>query len=398
MNEHTNTKKPTHRKNGLHMIILWWLFGTITFLNLSGCQETEKVKSIMHEEVGRCDNEPGTLIRVVSTDWWTRVEFDFLKTIFWFSYQPKQDHFCIPDLPIEKIKNLTEQEKEKLRIDYVNRGLFKTTQDKIKGTSYYTPPKSSKFLDLQDLVRRGSELAFLELHLVDSYKIANSNYPLKFKESNPYYQQLKQLAYSGDAEAMCLYSKVIPAPFKGYEDLTLYEFRKLNHEGKVQMHQRRWVEGPDDKWGRGRKKAAQMGSIECGEYYAGLSAQNMTYDSIPLSEVKKTYLNAATKGSYPATSGVAIFYRLGINGFEKNLAKSKCWMQKYNQLDVSKPFTKDQVNQIEPLARNRHKGNNFDVYWDYLQTGIKIHPDLKNLPVYDPNNYCEEIKGAVHEQ
>ena len=383
------------KKMVLNILQRNFLFAGLVLLTmlLSGCIDQEEARFVEHHEVGRCADEPGTLIRLLPADDWTRFQTYLLNTVLWFAYNPRYDHFCIPDLPKDKISNLTAEEKQQLRIDFVNRGRIKTTKDKV--LNKIGPPKHSSFLDLQNLVRKGSELAYLEMNLDSGY---DSSW-IVFKEDNPHYQRLKYLAYEQqDAEAMCLYSNLTPTPFKGYEYLNHRALKKAISSPNTQaFHERRWLEGPEDKWGRGMKKAADMGSMKCMTSHAYWSYRNMILEPYSESDRKKIYLSLAPKGEWFSIRTIASSYRLGSGGFKKDLAKSKCWMQRYNQFDVSKPFTQDQINQIEPLAVNRTKPGFMDQYRAYRKAGIKIHPDLKDLPVYDPDNNCELLEGAAHE-
>ncbi|MCF6345769.1 MAG: hypothetical protein L3J00_04775 [Thiomicrorhabdus sp.] len=336
-------------------------------------------KIVELKEVGRCKNEPGTLMRV------NYVGLNTLMFFSKFSYfvSPNMGKFCIPDLDEGKRKMLSKAEQQKLEVGFFNARDFSLGSEMVKDADGNVSHQSIALRRLQELVRMGSELAYLELHLFD-YKDTKKSF--KFSEDNPYYQRLKQLAKSGNAEAMCLFSMRKPTPFVGYEHLKYGSADGLETEDYLKkLSIRRLQEGPEDKGVKGIVNAAKAGSSYCMSLYgSGLLRDDTSYK--PLSESEdsrqegmKYALKAAKKGNANIAKSLSYGYLLGDVGvsyfFEQDLGKYVCWSQIYNQSfpPVHKPI----------LFENRIK----DKIWTAKRNG-----KVFSFTQYDPQTLCQTIK------
>ncbi len=315
----------------------------LLFLFMPGCDRkmpneegyVSMTKVVELKEVGHCKDEPGKLVRV---------NYVGLNTLMFFSkfayfVDSNMGTFCIPDLDEEKRKMLSKAEQQKLEVGFFNARTLFFGSEMVKDADGNVSSQPIALRRLQELVRMGSELAYLELHLRD-YKDTKREF--KYSEDNPYYQRLKQLAKSGNAEAMCLFSSRIPTPFEGYEHLKYSSEDALaikDYQTKFRI--KLLEEGPEDKWLKGIVNAAKAGSSYCMYLYgAGLLRGDTDYKSLSESENSKEegmkyLLKAAEKGSANTARFLSFKYILGSkakdNIFEYDLGKYACWSQIYNQ-------------------------------------------------------------------
>ena len=290
----------------------FYLFFTLLFsLILTGCEESEVngfVDTVLKDyvaqkDLGRCQNEPGRLVQPYHPWFITRIADAILIT-------PKQEgspiENCIPDLNPDVVKQLTPEQIAKNRNEFarVISPVQYTIADEFEKKSGALIRINRTFLDLQELVRQGEELAQIELNLTDYYSNEIKRYT--FTEDNPYYQRLKQLAQQGDADAMCHYATRSPEPLKGYEHLQGASFQKL------------YQDGPEDKWANGIIKAAKQGSVRCLYDYSRMlvekESNSVTVDYNPKLgfELLK---EAAYKGSVAAAGTLAFIYSTKDNDY-----------------------------------------------------------------------------------
>lgn len=341
------------------------LLGLILVGSVTGCSKEEAMrqnyeKQIEFKKIGTCEDS-GTLSRVNYTGFNL---LSFVSSFFSF-IDPDKFSYCIPGLDEQKVKELSKAEKQALDAAFFNALRNKNKVTSVKQSNGDVRYQSISLKNLQDLVRQGSELAYLDLHLFDyreNYKTFN------FSETNPYYQRLKALATQGDAEAMCLFSQRIPTPFDGYEHLKepprkyssyeIYEARKngkpltLRTEADDYRFRERHINGPENKWTKGIVKAAKMGSSECMSIYGGFllgGSENLGIKKNQ-TEALEMLINAAKKGSARAARGLALKYYLGKQ-LPYDLGKYVCWAEIYN-LTYPEPYLKeDYTGMIRSLNR-----------------------------------------------
>jgi len=317
------------------------------------------VKVVELDEVGQCKDEKGTLAEI------NYVGFNLMS--FWsdFMYfiQPPMGEFCIPNLDESKRQQLSESEKLKLEVGYFNSQSLMTTVEPVKDLNGKISYQPVGLRQMQELVGMGSELAYIDLHLFD-YK--HTRQPFKFLETNPYYQRLKRLAKSGNAEAMCLYSKRTPTPFIGYEHL---EYNKQQDSKDKNYFKnlvlKRYEQGPEDKWEKGMIQAAKAGGSYCmwryGQWLLSGNVYNKEFPYIEknVTEGMKYYLKAAEIGNADVAMTLSLKYILGPASrvppsFDFDLGKYQCWSQIYNQSfpPVYKPIRfKQEIKQIMQVKK-----------------------------------------------
>ena len=167
---------------------------------LTGCEKKEVdgflntffKDHVAQREIGRCESEPGTLVEPYHPWLLTRIADAIFVT-------PKQEgspiENCIPDIDPHVVANLTAEERAKNRADFVNTLYKYLVVKRFKKESGQTITIRQTFLELQELARRGEELAHIELNLTDYYSNETKQY--RFKEDNRHYQRLKALSDSG---------------------------------------------------------------------------------------------------------------------------------------------------------------------------------------------------------
>ena len=333
-----------------------------------------RVKVVELKEIGSCKDEQGTLFRV------NYVGFNTLMFFSKFIYfvKPDMGKFCIPDLDQSKRHTLSKAEKQKLDAGFFNTVHLANAVETVKDAEGNVSYQRVGLKRLQDQVRMGSELAYLDLHLFD-YKDTGREF--KYSEDNPYYQRLKHLAKSGDAEAMCLFSRKIPTPFKGYEHLKLNQQETLTPEDRKKLILKRFEEGPEDKWTKGMINAAKAGASDCMYSYGfsllkGELPNQLEFNSESnTQEGMKYMIKAAKNGNAGVAKHLAIQYILGPQGgnnfVEYDLGKYKCWAQVYNQSfpDVYKPILFEEKIKREQFSKG-----------------------TLNFTEYDPLTLCQTIK------
>ncbi|MPQ77610.1 hypothetical protein F8R13_11205 [Hydrogenovibrio sp. JE_KL2] len=338
-------------------------------------------KRTIVDSYGRCKLQQGTLVNIDPSS----VKYPTPVYVWKKDGHREVVENCIPDLDQKLVKSLSKKRKEQLVTNFF--AIYRMTEHSNKDPNLY--PKdvddskdnrvSTAFLLMQKEVQKGSELAYLDMHLHDYYNLDMGNYPLQFSEENPYYQRLKKLAYSGDADAMCLFSQRIPTPFAGYSDL-IQKSRKT--ENKT-LQIRRFKQGPKDKWIRGIIKAAEMGSGQCMKFYSDFLLGNIMGVSyaeiIPKDNIlgKHYLIKAGQKNNQNAMFALAYNYGNAANGFSYNLGKAKCWADKLS-------MATSELNYRIAGLRYNIKG---DIYLAKLK-GIA----LNQFNSYDPDNNCELMK------
>lgn len=335
---------------------------------LSACSKEEAMsrqyeKQIEYKQIGEC--EVGGKLSIVNYTGFNLMSF---LTGFMNLFNPEKFSYCIPALDKEKVKALNKEEKQALDTAFFNALRNKNHLEKItkNGEVKYL---SITLRQLQELVRKGSELAYLDLHLVDYY---DNHKSFNFTENSPYYLRLKELANNGDADALCLYSRRIPTPFPSLEHLkeppskhSVYEIYQAQKKGQTlnlnteefnAIVKERHLNGPENKWSRGSLKAAKMGSSECMSMYGGslLSGSEMLGIQKNQKQGLKYLIEAAKKGSARAASILYLNYILGED-LPFNLGKYACWADIYNQTQPT-PRQKvnflGRVNLIKDLKKN----------------------------------------------
>ena len=332
---------------------------------LAGCEDKEvKVflntffkDHIAQKEIGRCKNEPGTLVKPYHPWFLTRIA-DAIFVI------PKQEgspiENCIPDLDPQVVANLTAEEKAKNRADFVNALKKYLIVKRFKKESGQSITITKTFLELQELVRRGEELAQIELNLKDYYSNEIKFY--QFKEDNKHYQRLKALADNGDGDAMCLYALRYPTPFEGYKGIA--------NGGNF----KKWYqEGPEDKSAKGLVKAAKQGGLACMVGYAYMLSETEPESmSVPYNpKLGFEYLKrAAIKGSNSAAWILSYTYSLADNDYKIkfNLGKSLCWAKIHNNSYPEQPISLSLI----------------------LRQAKKYGKNMQNYQKFEPKTFCEE--------
>ncbi len=365
-----------------------WLLLITFLLFIQGCSESKlpheegykpMVKILKYSEVGECSDEKGTLARVAYTGFNTLS----IWTMFIHFIVPEMSTYCIPELDEKKRLQLSSAEKQKLDVGFFNKNSASTLirEKDEEGNIRY---KRLALLQLQELVRQGSELAYIDLHLFD-YKDTGREF--KYSEDNPHYQRLKQLAQSGDAEAMCLYARRIPLEMDKklvYNEEEYYKNKDTYFSG---LKLRQYKYGPDDKWLKGVINAAKAGSVGCMSSYGSV----LLNGSPPLikqdiDKGMKYLLKAAQKGSARAPKTLFLEYLTGFNQpklkgdtykppkpppLEYDLGKYKCWAQVYNQ---TFPAVYQPARYEQKVAdhKSRHQ--------------------INHITEYNPLTFCQTIK------
>ncbi|MPQ75946.1 hypothetical protein [Hydrogenovibrio sp. JE_KL2] len=359
---------------GLAFVIF---FGGVIFY-LGNTYANPEPKRTIVDSYGRCKLQPGTLVNIDPSS----VKYPTPVYVWKKDGHKEIVENCIPDLDQKLVKSLSKKRKEQLVTNFF--AIYRMTEQGNTDPNLYSKDVDSSkdnrvstaFLLMQKEVMKGSVLAYLDMHLHDYYNLDLGNYRLKFTEDNPYYQRLKKLAYSGDADAMCLFSQRIPTPFPGYKDLTW----EHEHFRDKNMLIKRFQNGPNDKWEKGMVKAAKMGSGSCMRAYSSFLLTGSHPHVIPRNEIlgKKYLIEAGRKNDQSAMWGLAYDYAHGEDGFPFDLGKAKCWT--------------DKLSKVTSDLKYRIFGLNYNVKADiYLAKRKGI--TLKQFNVYDPDNNCDLIKG-----
>ncbi len=333
-------------------------------------------KRTVVDSYGRCKLQPGTLVNIDPNS----VKYPTPVYVWKKDGQKEIVENCIPDLDQKLVKSLSKKRKEQLVTNFF--AIYRMTGQSRDPNLFPKDVDTSKitrvnhaFLLMQKEVKKGSELAYLDMHLHDYYNLDLGNYRLKFTEDNPYYQRLKNLAYSGDADAMCLFSQRIPTPFPGYKDLTWEHERFRDKEMSI----KRFQNGPNDKWVKGMVKAAKMGSGHCMRAYSDYLLTGSLSQAIPKNEKlgKRYLIEAGRKNDQSAMATLAYNYAHGKHGFPFDLGKAKCWADKLSMV------TSELNYRIAGLRYNIKA----DIYFA-KNKGIT----LNQFNVYDPDSNCDLIK------
>jgi hypothetical protein len=370
---------PLRWENKYYYLIVFLIFSGLAFPFHELSKATAQRTQVASYE--RCTTQPGTLVNLVPDS------IKYPADIYYFNKQGQRTPIenCIPDLNQELVNNLSEQTKNQLAANFfaiTSRSIRKVRtrsdvvlnqlpDDAKKDTNANIP---DVFLLMQSEVKKGSILAYIDMHLHDYYTLDTSNYRLQFSEKNPHYQKLKKMAYNGDGDAMCLYSQRIPTPFPGYEHLTWEHDIPKDRA----MILRNFKEGPDDKWLKGMIKAAKMEGSDCMAQYGSLLLTGKLKGIIPANrQLGIEYMEkAAKKNNERALRLLAYNYSTGNNGFEYNLGKAKCWATKLNSTFAELyPSLAFKISTYISIAKN--KGVN-----------------LSDFPTYDPNNNCQLINNG----
>lgn len=341
---------------------------------LSACSKEEAMsrqyeKQIEYKQIGEC--EVGGKLSIVNYTGFNLMSF---LTGFMNLFNPEKFSYCIPALDKEKVKALNKEEKQALDTAFFNALQNKNHLEKItkNGEVKYL---SITLRQLQELVRKGSELAYLDLHLVDYY---DNHKSFNFTENSPYYLRLKELANNGDADALCLYSRRIPTPFPSLEHLkeppskhSVYEIYQAQKKGQTlnlnteefnAIVKERHLNGPENKWSRGSLKAAKMGSSECMSMYGGslLSGSEMLGIQKNQKQGLKYLIEAAKKGSARAAHVLSLKYYLGKQ-LPYNLGKYACWAEVYNHT-YPKPHLEEDYESMIWSLNSVEKDLNYTKY------------------------------------
>lgn len=346
----------------------WWFLSLLTVVfMLSGCEEKQATgftaiifkNYVKQKELGRCENEPGTLVEAYHPWWPTRIADAIFIT-------PKQEgspvKHCIPDIDPNIAAALTPEQKMRNRAKFYN-AMTKTINQKIfTKTNGQEIMINKAFLELQELARQGEELAQIELNLTDYYSGPVQRY--HFNEDNKHYQRLKQLAERGDGDAMCLFAQRHPTPFNGYEH--------LKHGAPGYKYE--WYhQAPEDKFGKGIEKAAKHGGMECMVIYSLMLSPEASSVVTVQPDRKRAFqylIEAGKMGSERATALLRYAYMTKNNryGIQPNLGKAECW------LEINNSLFPDYQYSLEGIQRRASK------------QGIDIS---KPYPKYDPKTFCE---------